>query len=132
MGKDKVMYALTDIRGVGRRFANLVCKRANVDLNKRAGELSEAELEAIKTVIENPENFNIPTWFLNRQKDRDTGKHFQLVSSSVDTSLRNDLERMKRNRVHRGLRHHWNIRVRGQHTKNNGRHGAHTSALKGK
>ena len=46
----------------------------------------------------------------------------QLVSSAVDSSLRVDLERLKRNRVHRGLRHHWHIRVRGQRTGSNGRH----------
>ena len=34
-GKEKVMYALTKIKGVGRRYSNLVCKKADVDLNKR-------------------------------------------------------------------------------------------------
>ena len=31
-------------QGVGRRYANLVCRKADVDLNKRAGELSEDEV----------------------------------------------------------------------------------------
>ena len=31
------MYALTKIKGVGRRYSNLVCKKADVDLNKRFG-----------------------------------------------------------------------------------------------
>lgn len=74
------------------------------------------------TVIEKPEQYNIPAWFLNRQKDRDTGKNFQAISNNVDSVLRLDLERLKRSRVHRGLRHHWNLRVRGQHTCSNGRH----------
>ena len=43
-GRRKVMFALTAIKGVGRRFSNLVCKMADVDLNKRAGELSEEEV----------------------------------------------------------------------------------------
>ena len=34
-GKEKVMYALTKIKGIGRRFANLVCKKAEIDQNKR-------------------------------------------------------------------------------------------------
>jgi len=29
------MYAMTEIKGVGRRYANIVCKKADVDLNKR-------------------------------------------------------------------------------------------------
>ncbi|CAK0798444.1 unnamed protein product [Prorocentrum cordatum] len=39
-------------------------------------------------------------------------------------ALREDLERMKRVRLHRGIRHYWGIRVRGQHTKTTGRHRA--------
>ena len=34
-GKVKVMFALTSIKGVGRRFSNIACKKAEVDLNKR-------------------------------------------------------------------------------------------------
>ena len=38
-GERKIMYALTAIKGCGRRFANLACKKAEIDLRKRAGEL---------------------------------------------------------------------------------------------
>jgi hypothetical protein len=34
-GKTKVMFALTAIKGVGRRYSNLVCKKADIDLRKR-------------------------------------------------------------------------------------------------
>jgi small subunit ribosomal protein S18e len=34
-GKNKIMVALTSIKGVGRRYANIACKKADVDLNKR-------------------------------------------------------------------------------------------------
>lgn len=61
-----------------------------------AGELTESEIENLKAVIENPGAFDIPTWFLNRQKDRQTGKSFQNVSNEVDTALRTDIERMKK------------------------------------
>ena len=53
-GKQKVMYALTKITGVGRRYSNLVCKKADVDLTKRAGDLTSEELERIVTIIQNP------------------------------------------------------------------------------
>ena len=117
------MFALTMIRGVGRRFANIVCKKAEVDLNKRAGELSEEEIEKIKTIMANPRQFDVPDWFLNRQKDPKDGKFGQLLAQQVDSKLRDDFERMKKIRLHRGLRHYWNLRVRGQHTKTTGRHG---------
>jgi hypothetical protein len=34
-GQGKIMFALTEIKGVGRRYANLVCKKADVDMSKR-------------------------------------------------------------------------------------------------
>ena len=34
-GKQKIQYAMTSIRGIGRRFSNVVCKKAEVDTNKR-------------------------------------------------------------------------------------------------
>ena len=32
---------MTTIKGIGRRFSNLICKKAEVDSNKRAGELTQ-------------------------------------------------------------------------------------------
>ncbi|KAL1991087.1 hypothetical protein VTN49DRAFT_5591 [Thermomyces lanuginosus] len=122
-GKQKIMYALTRIKGVGRRYANLVCKKADVDLSKRAGEMTAEELERIVTIIQNPTQYKIPTWFLNRQRDFTDGKSSQLIANVVDSKLREDLERLKKIRSHRGLRHYWGLRVRGQHTKTTGRRG---------
>lgn len=34
-GRHKVPFAMTSIKGVGRRFAHMVCKKAEVDLQKR-------------------------------------------------------------------------------------------------
>lgn len=46
--------------GLTRRTANLVCKKADVDLNKRAGELTSEELERLVTIIQNPTAYKIP------------------------------------------------------------------------
>lgn len=43
-GKRKVTIAMTAIKGVGRRYANIVLKKADVDLTKRAGECTEEEV----------------------------------------------------------------------------------------
>jgi ribosomal protein S13 len=43
-GKRKVMFAMTAIKGIGRRFSNIVLKKADVDLNKRAGECTDEEV----------------------------------------------------------------------------------------
>ncbi|CAL2038923.1 unnamed protein product [Caenorhabditis brenneri] len=122
-GNRKVPYALTAIKGVGRRFAFVCCRKADIDVNKRAGELAEEDFDKIVTIMQNPSQYKIPNWFLNRQKDIKDGKTGQLFSTAVDNKLREDLERMKKIRLHRGLRHYWGLRVRGQHTKTTGRKG---------
>ena len=43
-------------------------------MSKRAGELSEEEVERIITIISNPRQYKIPDYFLNRQKDIKDGK----------------------------------------------------------
>jgi small subunit ribosomal protein S18e len=88
-----------------------------------AGELTSEELERIVTIIQNPTQYKIPTWFLNRQRDIVDGKDSQVLANGVDSKLRDDLERLKKIRAHRGLRHYWGLRVRGQHSKTTGRRG---------
>jgi len=84
------------------------------------------------TVIQHPQQFKIPDWFLNRQKDVKDGKFSQVVSTALDGKYREDLERLKKIRVHRGLRHFWGLRVRGQHTKTTGRKGRTVGVAKKK
>ncbi|KAJ4809020.1 40S ribosomal protein S18 [Rhynchospora pubera] len=92
-------------------------------MNKRAGELKPDELERLMAVVANPRQFKVPHWFLNRQKDYKDGRFSHLISNNLDMKLRDDLERLKKIRNHRGLRHYWGLRVRGQHTKTTGRRG---------
>ena len=89
----------------------------------RAGEITSEELERIVTIIQNPTQYKIPTWFLNRQRDIVDGKDTQVLANGMDSKLREDLERLKKIRAHRGLRHYWGLRVRGQHSKTTGRRG---------
>jgi small subunit ribosomal protein S18e len=122
-GKQKCIYAFTKIAGVGRRYAQLVCRKADVDTTKRAGELTAEELERIVTIMQKPLDYKIPAWFLNRQRDIVDGKNSHVLSNGIASKLRDDLERLKKIRAHRGLRHYWGLRVRGQHTKTTGRRG---------
>ena len=122
-GKRKTPFALRCIKGIGIRFAYLVCRKAGIDAERRAGTLSNEELERVSDVLADPTKFKIPTWFLNRQRDPKTGKTEHVLSNAVDIKLRDDLERMKKIRAHRGVRHARGLRVRGQHTCTSGRRG---------
>merc|ERR1711964_25507 len=128
-GNIKIGFALTSIRGMGKRFTDLVLKKADVDKTKRAGQINEDELERIQTTMTQPKNFKIPVWFLNRQRDIKDGKDSQITSNNLDNKLREDFERMKKIRIHRGIRHYWGLRVKGQKTKTTGRHGRTVGVL---
>ena len=122
-GRIKVPFALTSIKGIGRRFSYVCLRKADIDTNKRAGELTEEEVDRVLTIVSNPRQYKIPDWFLNRQKDIKDGKYTQVTSNGLDNKFREDIERLKRIRAHRGLRHYWGLRTRGQHTKTTGRRG---------
>jgi len=53
-GKQKAPFALRIIKGIGRRFAILTLKIAQIDVNRRAGTLTEAEMEKISDIIAKP------------------------------------------------------------------------------
>uniref|UniRef100_A0A8D1X6T7 Small ribosomal subunit protein uS13 n=1 Tax=Sus scrofa TaxID=9823 RepID=A0A8D1X6T7_PIG len=78
--------------------------------------------------MQNPGQYKIPDWFLNRQKDVKDGKYSQVLANGLDNKLHEDVERLKKIRAHRGLRHFWGLRVGGQHTKTTGRRG-HTMGV---
>ena len=122
-GHVKGMFALKGIKGIGRRIANVVLKVAGIDLNKRAGQITEAEIDAINDVLARPTEHGIPKWMLNRQHCPRDGTWSHLVSSMVDTKAREDLEKLKKIKLHRGLRHFWGLKCRGQRTYATGRRG---------
>merc|ERR1712061_901074 len=68
-GTRNIMFAMTAIKGIGRRFSNIICKKADIDLSKRAGQLDDDEIRRMETIMLNPRQYKIPDWFLNRQKD---------------------------------------------------------------
>ena len=93
-GKTKCPFALTKIKGVGRRFSTLVLKKAEVNLNKRAGEMTPEELEKFIVITSNPRQFKIPDWFLNRKKDHKDGRYSQLTANLVDMKFREGKDKM--------------------------------------
>ena len=53
-GKQKVAYALRRIRGLGRRISHVILNKAGIDLNKRAGELTDKEIEKVLERVTTP------------------------------------------------------------------------------
>nr|XP_042130354.1 40S ribosomal protein S18-like [Peromyscus maniculatus bairdii] len=110
-GRRKIAFAITAIKGVGRRYSHVVLRKADIDLTKMAGELTEDEVERVITIMQNPRQYKIPDWFLNRQKDGKGRKYSQVLANGLDKKLHEDLEHLKKIRAHRGLRHFGGLRV---------------------
>ena len=122
-GRKPLYLALCAISGIGRRFAHAVARCAGLDPLRRAGTLTSTEEETIISIIQNPVENGIPVWMLNRRFDRASGKDLQWFATDYSSNLRNDIERMKKMKMKRGIRHGLHLKVRGQCTKSTGRRG---------
>ncbi|MFW9877533.1 MAG: 30S ribosomal protein S13 [Candidatus Thorarchaeota archaeon] len=122
-GNAKVEYGLTQIKGVGRRFAQAIVRVVAIDPAIRIGAIPEKELNRIEEIILNPVENGIPNWMVNRPKDLRTGKDLHIIGNKLDLSLKNDIDRMKKIKSYKGIRHNLRLKVRGQKTKSTGRHG---------
>lgn len=122
-GTLKVPYALTKIKGISLSLANAILKKAGINPEKRAGFLTEAEVEKIEKIIKEPTKTGLPNWLLNRRKDLETGKNMHLISADLALRVKMDIDKMKSIKSWRGYRHAYGLKVRGQRTKTTGRKG---------
>ena len=122
-GNAKVEYGLTQIRGIGRRFAQSIVRVAGIDSNLRIGAIAEKDLNRIEEIILNPIENGIPSWMVNRPKDLRTGEDLHIIGNKLEITVKRDVDRMKKIKSYKGVRHHLKLKVRGQKTKSTGRHG---------
>jgi small subunit ribosomal protein S13 len=122
-GTTYVVFALTGIKGINLRLANVLVKKANVPMDKRVGFLSESEVKRLEETLGNIEGQNLPPWLLNRRKDVETGKDLHLVTSDLELQMKQDIEKMTNMRSWRGYRHSYGLSTRGQRTRTTGRRG---------
>jgi small subunit ribosomal protein S13 len=121
-GEERLATALTSIRGVGDRISNAIVKKLGLDPNKVAGKLDDKNVEDIENAVMTL-NEHVPDWLLNRQKDYDSGDDIHPVSVDLKMLHDDDLNRMKKVKSYKGVRHASGHKVRGQRTYSNGRKG---------
>ena len=92
-GEKKLLLGLTQIKGIGYNFATAIASTLKINPNSNIGNLTEAHVQAIEKLILNPVEAKFPLWFLNRQRDIETGKDLHLLTSDIPFTLRNDIER---------------------------------------
>jgi small subunit ribosomal protein S13 len=122
-GSRKLVVAVSEISGVGYNFAHVLLNILKIDPNVRVGMITDQQISDIENGIRDPSKIGLPVWFLNRQKDIDTGQSRHLITSDWDFITKNDVEREKGVMSWRGFRHMMGLKVRGQCTRTTGRKG---------
>lgn len=96
----KVLYSLQSIYGVGPKRAEEICHLAQVDQDKRARDLTGDEISRIQRILDK-----------------------YAVEGDLRRMINENIDRLKRIKSYRGLRHSMGLPVRGQRTRTNGRTG---------
>lgn len=122
-GTKPIKFGLVKIRGINQRFANAVIQKAGLSPSVRLGTLTDKELKRIEEIVLNPIDNGIPGWMLNRQKDLVRGGDFHVLGSDLILVTKSDIDRMRRTKSWKGVRHSLGLRVRGQKTRTTGRKG---------
>jgi small subunit ribosomal protein S13 len=91
--------ALTYLYGVGPKVSHDLCRKANVDPQRRARELGEAELARLGTLMDND----------------------YTVEGQLRRQVQQNVARLKDINCYRGIRHRKGLPVRGQRTRTNAR-----------
>jgi small subunit ribosomal protein S13 len=94
-----IAFALPYIFGIGKTTAKLICKKANIPPTKKVDELTDAEVKAIREVIE--ADFKV---------EGDLRRETQM-----------NIKRLMDLGSYRGLRHRKGLPVHGQRTHTNAR-----------
>ncbi len=129
-GKLKLAYGLAGIKGIGYNTALAILRVLGIDPEKRTGFLTDEEIERIEDAIANPTKYGLPPWMLNRRKDYETGIDMHLVGADLIFKAKQDIEREKRIKSWRGIRHALGLKVRGQRTHTTGRLGVTVGVTK--
>jgi small subunit ribosomal protein S13 len=121
-GLKRTVIGIQQIKGVGKRVAQIVVKKAGVDPSVKIGSLSDEDVAKLEQLITTYVEY-APEWAINRQLDYETGSDMHLIGNELELTKKDDINRMKMIRCYRGIRHETHHKVRGQRTRSNGRHG---------
>ena len=122
-GQENILQGLTRVKGVGLRLSRAIILKLSIDPSQRLGFLTDAEIKKIEKIIKDPTASDFPDWYVNRPRDRMSGRMLHLTGSDLDFAHRNDIDRLRRIKSWRGVRYSLGLRVRGQHTRTTGRGG---------
>jgi small subunit ribosomal protein S13 len=139
IGKDvngalSIERAMDQVKGIGSNMAHALAyeveTKLGIDRHTPIGSLTEEQIGSIEKIVKEPAAAGIPTYFLNRSKDVETGSNAYLSGNDLVFAVRQDINRDVTARTWRGFRHQYGQRVRGQHTRSTGRTGVTVGVTK--
>lgn len=95
----RIVIGLTYIFGIGKSFSAKILTKAGVSENARVSDLSDDEVNAIRTVVANEYR----------------------VEGQLKSEIALNIKRLRDINCYRGIRHKRGLPLRGQNTKNNSR-----------
>ena len=93
-----------------------------LDPGRPAGELDDNDVARLEEAVTGAAQ-RVPGWLTNRQRDYDSGEDLHEVSIDLQLTREEDINRLKKIKSYRGVRHASGHKVRGQRTYSNGRRG---------
>jgi len=94
----RLEIGLTCLYGIGISTARRILKQVNIDVGKKAKDLTEEEENKIRTIIESMK-----------------------IEGNLKREIAGNIKRLKDIKAYRGVRHMKRLPVRGQRTKTNSR-----------
>ncbi|NCN50899.1 MAG: 30S ribosomal protein S13 [Candidatus Pacebacteria bacterium] len=94
----KIFYSLQSVYGVGQKAASDILELANIDPDKRARDLTADEVNRIQRALDG-----------------------RMLEGDLRRDVNDNVDRLKRIRCYRGLRHIMKLPARGQRTRTNSR-----------
>ena len=121
-GGKPVSAAIRSIKGISFMMSNAISVISGLG-NKKLADLSEGEISNLEDMILHPEKHGIPVWLYNRRSDPSHGKNSHISVSGLDFTNKMDIDKMKRFKTYKGIRHIQHLPVRGQRTRGSFRGG---------
>lgn len=103
--KKKVFFELTSLYGIGKYQSHLLCHNLSIGTDCYIGELTQAQIYRLLKQIE---------------------QSGLIVESALQRQKRSSLSNLVEKKCYRGVRHIFNLPVRGQRTRTNAKSCKHT------
>ena len=126
--------ALWRVRGISHSLAApvvaILSTEVGVSPDTLVGELDDAKIEKVDSILFNLQKYGIPKYMFNRRADRLEGTDRHVIMNDLIFAVRDDIETEKKLYSWKGYRFSYGQKVRGQRTRNTGRTGMAVGVLR--